>query len=194
MAGGAPRVSSPTARSPGRPQPAAPLTFFVLALFAALAALALWNRRRHLRLKAACSAAFARCYAATSPPPAFEMAYSYGEPVFQVLFASPAAMAGAADANAAFLREIDDLCKARGRRRQFKAQRAVFFQHPPVDEPVVTHCCQAMRAQVGKTIAYQPQSRGYGLKPASAGATPLEIGHCPWCGSPLPPPAAHRPG
>ena len=167
------------------------MTLIVLTLFAVLAVYGILARQRHLRLKRACTAAFTRCYAATSPQPAFEMAYSYLEPIFQVLFASAAALAAAADANAMFLREIDELCKDRGRKRQFKAQRAVFFQHPPVDEPAVRHCCETMQAQVAHTISYAPDSRSYGLKPSKAGAAPVAIARCPWCGSTLPPPAEH---
>jgi hypothetical protein len=161
------------------------------ALFAALvfliAAYAVFARRRHRRLEADCRAAFGRAYAATSPPPGFEMDYSYGEPVFQVAFASKDAMQAAADANAAFLRAIDETCRTRGRKRQFKAGRAVFFQHPAQAEPEVAHCCATMRAQAGRLIAYSEGARAYGLRTSIVGTPPLPIAHCPWCGSTLPP-------
>lgn len=161
------------------------------ALFAALllliAGYVVFDRRRHLRLRAACTAAFERTYAATTPRPAFEMGYSYGEPVFKVEFVSKEAQAAAADANAAFLQSIDTLCKDRGRKRRFKAQRAVFFQHPGDDEPAVAHCCDAMRAQVGRTIVYADNVKTYGLKTSAVGTPALPIAHCPWCGSTLPP-------
>ena len=163
------------------------MTLLVLLLAVAFAAYAVVARRRHLRLRAACSAAFDAAYAAVSPTPAFEMAYSYGEPVFRVAFASKAGLQAAAEANSAFLRAIDELCKDRGRKRQFKAQRSVFFQHPEEDEPVVTHCCDTMRAQVGRAVAYSPQTRAYGLKTSRVGTPALPIAHCPWCGSTLPP-------
>lgn len=157
------------------------------ALLLLIAAYAVHARRRHARLKSDCSAAFERIYAATSPRPAFDMGYSYGEPVFQVQFANKADLQAAAVANAAFLTAIDALCKDKGRKRQFKAQRAVFFQHPEADEAVVTHCCATMRAQVGAIVTYSPQARSYGLKTSKIGTPPLAIAHCPWCGSPLPP-------
>jgi hypothetical protein len=164
------------------------LTLLVLLLAAAFAAYAIVMRRRHLRLRAACNAAFDDAYASVTPTPGFEMAYSYGEPVFQVAFASSADLQAAAAANAAFLRAIDELCKDRGRKRQFKAQRSVFFQHPEEDAPiVVTHCCDTMRAQVGKAVAYEPARRAYGLRTSKVGTPALPIAHCPWCGSALPP-------
>jgi hypothetical protein len=162
-----------------------PLLFACLLL--AIAAYVVFERRRHSRLKAACSAAFGQAYAATSPRPAFEMSYSYGEPVFQVMFATRDDMQAAAAANATFLRAIDELCKDRGRKRRFKAERAVFFQHPSEDELQVAHCCATMRAQVDRTIAYSPEARSYGLKTSRVGTPPLAIAHCPWCGSDLPP-------
>ncbi len=165
------------------------MTFLALLLLAALAGCAVFARRRHLRLRAACAAAFESAYAATRPAPRFAMAYSYGEPVFEVAFASRADLQAAADANAAFLQAIDVLCKDSGRRRQFKAQRSVFFQHPAADEPVVRHCCDAMRAEIGRTIAHEPAQRRYGLKTSQIGTPVLPIAHCPWCGSPLPPAA-----
>jgi hypothetical protein len=116
------------------------------------------------------------------------MGYSYGEPVFKVEFVSKTAQAAAADANAAFLQAIDTLCKDRGRKRQFRAQRAVFFQHPGDGEPAATHCCDAMRAQVGRAIVYADNVKAYGLKTSAAGTPALPIAHCPWCGSTLPPP------
>lgn len=161
------------------------------ALFAALllliAGYVVFDRRRHLRLKAACTAAFEQAYAGVAPRPSFEMGYSYGEPVFKIEFASKAAQLAAADANAAFLQSIDALCRDRGRKRQFKAQRAVFFQHPGDDQPVVAHCCDTMRAQVGRTIAYADNVRAYGLMTSIVGTPALPIAHCPWCGSTLPP-------
>ncbi len=163
------------------------MTLIIPFVVLAVVAYALTMHRRRLNLKGVCTGAFERCYASTLPKPAFEMAWSYGEPVFQVAFASKADMQGAADANAAFLRDIDELCKDRGRRRQFKAQRAVFFQHPAEDEPVQRHCCEAMRAQVDRTIAYSLEARAYGLKTSKVGTPPLAIAHCPWCGSGLPP-------
>ena len=163
------------------------MTLLVLLLAIAFVAYAVVTRRRHLRLRAACNTAFDAAYAPVSPTPGFEMAYSYGEPVFRVGFASKADLQAAAEANAAFLRAIDELCKDRGRKRQFKAQRSVFFQHPEQDEPVVAHCCDAMRAQVGKAVAYSPEKRAYGLKTSTVGTPALPIAHCPWCGSRLPP-------
>ena len=106
------------------------MTTVVLLVCLLLTVYAVLARRRHMRLKAACEAAFERCYAATSPRPRFEMSYSYGEPAFLVQFASKSDAAAAADANQAFLREIDERCKDRGRKRQFKAARSVFFRHP----------------------------------------------------------------
>jgi hypothetical protein len=153
-----------------------------------VAAYAVFGRRRHVRLKAGCCAAFEHAYAATSPPPALEMAYSYGEPVFTVQFAARADMQAAAAANAAFLSAIDELCRHRGRkRRPFKAERAVLFRYPAEDVPPVGHCCATMQAQVTRTIAYAETSRMYGLKPANAGGAVVAIACCPWCGSALPP-------
>jgi hypothetical protein len=163
------------------------LTILFACLLLALAGYAVFARRRHQRLTADCNAAFERAYAATSPRPAFEMAYSYGEPVFQVRFASRADMQAAADTNAAFLRDIAKICEHRGRKRQFNAERAVFFQHPTEDEPEVMHCCETMRAQVGRTITCSAGARGYGLRTSSVGTPPVPIACCPWCGSTLPP-------
>ena len=171
----------------------ATLTFIVLIIFIALAAYAVLARRRHLRLKRACMDAFMRSYASTLPVPAYEMAYSYGEPVFQVMFASRADMQAATEANAEFLRAIGLACADRGRRRPFKAERAVFFQHPATGEPAVTHCCATMRAQVGKTIGYAKEAKAYGLKTSSVGTPAVPIARCPWCGSTLPPDAAASP-
>jgi hypothetical protein len=164
-----------------------PLTALFAALVFLIAAYAVFARRRHRRLEADCRAAFERAYEATSPRPAFEMGYSYGEPVFQVAFASKDAMQAAAGANAAFLRAIDETCRTRGRKRQFKAQRAVFFQHPTQAESAVAHCCATMRAQAGHLIAYSEGARAYGLRTSIVGTPPLPIAHCPWCGSTLPP-------
>ena len=165
------------------------MTLLFACLLLALAGYAVFARRRHQRLQADCGTAFQRAYTATAPRPAFEMAYSYGEPVFQVRFESKAAMQAAADANAAFLRDIAAICEHRGRKRQFKAERAVFFQHPDDDEPVVLHCCDTMRAQVGRTVAYSEGARAYGLKTSLVGTPPVAIARCPWCGSTLPPQA-----
>lgn len=166
------------------------MTTVVLLACLLLTVYAVLARRRHLRLKAACEAVFERCYAATSPRPHFEMSYSYGEPAFLVQFASKADAAAAAHANQAFLREIDERCKDRGRKRQFKAARSVFFRHPQdPDEAKVVHCCEAMRAQLGRTIAYSENTRTYGLVTSKIGTPPLAIAHCPWCGSALPPAA-----
>ncbi len=165
------------------------MTALFSALLLLIAAYVVFDRRRHARLRAACVAAFEQAYATTSPLPTFEMSYSYGEPVFKVEFASKEAMQAAVDANAAFLRAIATLCKDRGRKRQFKAQRAVFFRHPADDEPVVAHCCDTMRAQVGRTIVYQDDMRRYALKTSVVGTPALPIAHCPWCGSQLPPTA-----
>lgn len=168
----------------------------MIALFACLIAAVItyliFERRRHARLRAACAMAFDAAYADTTPVPGFEMGYSYGEPVFQVAFASKSAMQAAAAANAAFLAAIDVLCKDRGRKRQFKASRAVFFQHPEEAKPVVVHCCDAMRAQVGRTVAYDDDTRAYRLKPAKAGAPALPIAYCPWCGVSLAPSSDER--
>ena len=75
------------------------MTSVILLVCLLLTAYAVLARRRHLRLKAACEAAFERCYAATSPRPLFEMSYSYGEPAFLVQFASKADATAAADAH-----------------------------------------------------------------------------------------------
>ena len=162
--------------------------YFIFAcLLLAVAAWIVFDRRRHARLKAGCVAAFEHAYSLVTPRPGFEMDYSYGEPVFEVRFGSRAEKQAAADANAAFLGAIDTLCKDRGRKRQFKAQRAVSFRHPDEDEPVVAHCCDAMRAQIGKAVAWQAQPRAYGLRTSNIGTPVLPISHCPWCGSALPP-------
>jgi hypothetical protein len=164
------------------------LTTVILLVCLLLTTYAVLARRRHLRLKAACMAAFERRYAATSPRPHFEMSYSYGEPAFQVRFASRADASAAADANTAFLRDIGELCKDRGRKRQFKAERSVFFRHPAdPDEARVRHCCETMRAQVGHAIAYSEDTKAYGLRTSKVGTPVLLIGHCPWCGRALPP-------
>lgn len=163
------------------------MIYVAAALLLLIAGYAVHARRRHTRLRADCIAAFERIYETTAPRPAFDMGYSYGEPVFQVRFASRADQQAAADVNAAFLGAIDALCKDRGRKRQFKAQRAVFFQHPDADAPVVAHCCDAMRAQVGSLVAYSPEARAYGLKTSKIGTPALPIAHCPWCGAGLPP-------
>lgn len=178
------------------PGPAHPETPLLIAVFAALllliAVFLVFERRRHARLKAGCVAAFERAYASTAPRPAFEMGYSYGEPVFKIEFASKPDMHAAADANAAFLRAIDELCKDRGRKRRFKAQRSVFLSHPQGDEPAVLHCCATMRAQVDRAIAYSADARAYGLRTSKVGTPALPIAHCPWCGAGLPPQAADR--
>ncbi len=165
----------------------------MIALFACLIAAVvtylIFERRRHARLRDACAMAFNAAYAHTTPLPGFEMSYSYGEPVFQVVFVSKDAMQAAAAANASFLAAIDVLCQDRGRKRQFKAQRAVFFQHPEGDKPVVVHCCDAMRAQVGRAVAYSDNTRTYGLKTSNVGTPALPIAHCPWCGVSLAPPS-----
>ena len=163
------------------------MTLLFTCLLLAVVAWIVIDRRRHARLKTACVAAFEHAYSLVSPRPGFEMGYSYGEPVFQLQFASRAHMQAAADANAAFLAAIDALCRDRGRKRQFKAQRAVFFQHPGEDEPVAAHCCDAMRAQIGKAVAYETARRAYGLRTSIIGTPVLPISHCPWCGSSLPP-------
>jgi len=174
------------------------LTYVFLALLLLIAAYAVFGRRRHARLKAACQAEFTRLYASTTPAPSFEMSYSYGEPVFQVRFASQDAMAAAAQANAAFLRAMDVLCRERGRKRPFKAERAVFFEYPPVDAPPVVHCCATMQAQAGPTgsadaaIAYAARTNAYGLRGPGRGAAVLAIAFCPWCGTALPAPAADQ--
>ena len=164
------------------------MTTVILLVCLLLTAYAVLARRRHLRLKAACDAAFERCYAATAPRPLFEMSYSYGEPAFLVQFASRADATAAAGANTAFQREIGELCKDRGRRRQFKAERSVFFRYPAdPDEARVAHCCEAMRAQVGHAIAYAENTKTYGLRTSKVATPALPIVHCPWCGSTLPP-------
>jgi hypothetical protein len=164
------------------------LTTVVLLVCLLLTVYAVLARRRHLRLKAACVAAYERCYGATLPRPSFEMSYSYGEPAFLVQFASKADAAAAADANQAFLREIGELCRDRGRKRQFKAERSVFFRHPAdPDEARVRHCCETMRDQVGRAIAYSEGARAYGLSTSKVGTPAVAIAHCPWCGSKLPP-------
>ena len=166
------------------------MTTVVLLVCLLLTVYAVLARRRHLRLKAACAAAFERCYAATAPQPSFEMSYSYGEPAFLVQFASRADATAAADANHAFLREIGGLCKDRGRKRQFKAERSVFFRYPKdPGEAAAQHCCDAMRAHVGREITYSDDARAYGLRTSTVGTPPLPIAHCPWCGTALPPPA-----
>ena len=165
------------------------MTTIILLVCLLLTAYAVLARRRHLRLKAACAAAFERCYAAAAAPhPRFEMSYSYGEPAFLVQFASKADATAAADANTAFLREIGELCENRGRKRRFKAERSVFFRYPEdPDEARVAHCCEAMRAQVGHAIAYAENTKTYGLRTSKVGTPALPIAHCPWCGSALPP-------
>jgi hypothetical protein len=164
------------------------LTTVILLVCLLLTAYAVLARRRHLRLKAPCVAAFERCYAATSPRPFFEMSYSYGEPTFLVQFASKADASAAADANTLFLRDIGALCKDRGRKRQFKAERSVFFRYPEdPDEAKVRHCCDTMRAQVGQAIVYSENTRTYGLRTSKVGTPALPIAHCPWCGSTLSP-------
>ena len=164
------------------------MTTFILLVLLLLTVYAVLARRRHLRLKASCAAAFERCYAATSPRPRFEMSYSYGEPVFLAQFASKAHASAAAAANTAFLSEIGELCKDRGRKRQFKAERSVFFRYPDdPDEVRVTHCCDAMRAQLGRAVMYSESTREYGLRTSELGTATLAIAHCPWCGSSLPP-------
>ena len=166
------------------------MTTVVLLVFLLLTVYAVLARRRHLRLKAACAAAFERCYAATSPRPRFEMSYSYGEPAFLVQFASKADATAAADANTAFLREIGELCENRGRKRRFKAERSGYFRHPgDPDEAKIVHCCEAMRGQLGRAIAYSENTRTYGLSTSRVGTPPLAIAHCPWCGAALPPAA-----
>ena len=162
------------------------MTLLFAALLLLIAGYVVFDRRRHARLKAACTAAFGTAYAKTSPSPAFEMSYSYGEPVFKVEFASKEAMQAAAGANAAFLQAVDTLCKDRGRKRQFKAQRAVFFRHPADEEAETTHCCETMRAQLGRTVVYADNVKTYGLKTSIVGTPALTIAHCPWCGSRLP--------
>ena len=165
------------------------MTTLILLVCLLLTTYAVLAQRRHRRLKAACQAAFDRCYAATTPRPGYEMSYSYGEPVFLVQFAAKEDASAAADANRAFLLAIGELCKTRGRKREFKADRAVFFRFPTDDEPVVRHCCDAMRGQVGRAIIYAEDTRGYGLRTSKVGTPPLAIAHCPWCGSGLPPAA-----
>jgi hypothetical protein len=158
------------------------LTALFAALLLLIAGVVVFDRRRHVRLKLACTAAFEQAYATTSPRPSFEMSYSYGEPVFKVEFASKEAAQAAAGANAAFLQAIDALCRDRGRKRQFKAQRAVFFRHPSDEEAEIVHCCDTMRAQVGRTIVYADNVKTYGLKTSIVGTPALPIAHCPWCG------------
>ena len=163
----------------------------MIALFAALIAAVvtylIFERRRDARLRDACTMAFEAAYAGTTPAPGFEMTHSYGEPVFQVVFASRDAMQAAAAANASFVAAIDVLCKDRGRKRQFKAQRSVFFRHPEVDRPVVVHCCETMRAQVDKAVAFDAPTRRYGLRTSKVGTPALPIAYCPWCGVSLKP-------
>jgi hypothetical protein len=172
------------------------LTVLILSILIALAAYALHARLRHRRLKSACVAAFASSFATASPAPTLEMSYSYGEPVFQVRFASRADLAAAAGsgANASFLRAIDALCRNRGRRRRpFRAERAVFFSHPPEEDPAgpqqPTHCCARMQAEADPAnggdplIAYATASSAYGLR---RGTSVVAIGFCPWCGTRLP--------
>jgi len=165
------------------------LTILFAALLLLIAGYVVFDRWRHVRLKATCTAAFEKVYATTSPLPSFEMSYSYGEPVFKVEFASRDAMQSAADANTGFLLAIEALCKDRGRKRQFKAQRAVFFRHPSDEEPEIAHCCDTMRAQLGRTIVYADNVKTYGLKTSIVGTPALTIAHCPWCGAGLLPPA-----
>ena len=68
-------------------------------------------------------------------------------------------------------------------------QRAVFFRHPADEEAELTHCCETMRAQLGRTIVYADNVKTYGLKTSIVGTPALTIAHCPWCGSRLPPAA-----
>jgi hypothetical protein len=177
------------------------LTFALLTLLLVLAAYAVFGRRRHVRLKRECLAALTRIYASTSPAPSFEMSYSYGEPVFQVRFASQGAMAAAADAgaNAAFVQAIAELCKDRGRNRRFNAERAVFFEHPPVDARPVVHCCARMQAQADLAdrpdalISYSASANAYGLRARARGTGAVAIAFCPWCAAPLPAPTPKSP-
>lgn len=190
------RISS-TDPIQGRSLPAAQtLTYVFLCIFLLLVAYAVIERQRHVRLKAGCRAAFTRIYASSSPTPTFVMAYSYGEPLFQIRFASQADMAADAVANGAFLRAIDDLCKNRGRkRRPFKAERAVFFSHSQNDavpqHVSVIHCCSQMQSQAdlvspASLISYSTSSRAYGLSVHDGGDSSATISFCPWCGSKLP--------
>jgi hypothetical protein len=164
------------------------LTTVVLLVCLVLTAFAVLARRRHLRLKAACEAAFARCYGATARP-SFEMSYSYGEPAFLVQFASRQDAAAAADANNAFLREIGELCKDRGRKRQFKAERAVFFRYPvDPDEARAVQCCARMQAQVDlgpSASIVHPAPHDYRLRAHERGTSAVAIDFCPWCGTAL---------
>ena len=165
------------------------MTLLFAALLLLIAGYVVFDRRRHVRLKADCAAAFEAAYATTSPSPTFVMSYSYGEPVFKVEFASREAMQAAAAANDAFLQAIATLCKDRGRKRPFKAQRAVFFRHPADEQAEVTHCCEAMRTQIGRAIVYSDNVKSYGLRTSTVGTPALPIAHCPWCGVSLRPPA-----
>jgi len=101
----------------------------VLLCLLVLIAVAVWRQQR---LKRACRAAFLRVYAEWTPVPHFEMSSSYGYPAFTVLFKTKPEVQAAEQAglNAAFLREIDELCKGRGSKtRPFEAKVAVFFAH-----------------------------------------------------------------
>ncbi len=168
------------------------MTTVVLLVCLLLTAYAVLARRRHLRLKAACEAAFVRCYAATSPRPLFEMSYSYGEPVFLAQFASKGDAADAGAANSAFLQEIGVLCASRGRRRRpFQAERAVFFRFPPdPDAARVVHCCSRMQAQVDlgdgpSALIVTTAMNAYRLRTRERGASAVPIDFCPWCGTGL---------
>ena len=171
------------------------MTILFLCILLALAAYAAFARHRHVRLRADCVAAFTRTYASTSPPPAFEMAYSYGVPVFEVHFASQAdrSAAVAAGTNDAFLRAIGGVCRHRGSKRQpFDAKRAVFFNCPPEeasDEPEpVAHCCARMKSELAehpdRLVVHPMRSGEYGLRTHDAGGI-VAIAFCPWCGSDL---------
>ncbi len=102
----------------------------ILALLLSL--LIIRGRRRHLRLKSACEAAFSRVYATHPSPPSFEMSYSYGYPAFKITFESKLQLETATHTgiNKEFKREINALCKGLGsKERPFTADSGVFFTY-----------------------------------------------------------------
>lgn len=105
-------------------------TILILALLLSL--LIIRGRRRHLRLKSECEAAFSRIYATYPSPPSFEMSYSYGYPAFKITFESKLQLETATytGINKAFKREINALCKELGsKERPFTADSGVFFTY-----------------------------------------------------------------
>jgi len=58
-----------------------------------------------------------------------------------------------------------------------------------------THCCDQMHQVLksGETgLSYYPKFREYGIDVLDGTSSHICIGHCPWCGRPLPAPLRHR--